>query len=559
MTLRRLWRDPRGGVGLLVAGMMPVLVSFTAFAVDIGAINLDSRRLQGIADAAALAGASLPSDAERRAGDVLSGSGFPYKVTLAAVEKGRYSLDPGIPAAQRFAPASTDQDAVRVVLRSTTPTFFARIFGTGEVGIARAAIARRQHDAAFAIGSRLASVNDGLLNAYLGALVGSELKLSALDYNALAAAQVDLFSLLPLLRARAGLSPGTYDEALAMQVALPTVLDALSQSLLDSGQGRAASAVKLIGSVAGGQSVSLGALLDPGPLGKQRSGGATMARVEGLSLLTAVLQLAARQRQVALDLGATLPGLASTRLVVAVGERMRQTPWITITDTGAAIVRTAQARVYLRTALSPVSLPGVATAVSINLPIMLDLASAEGRLAAISCPSTASRSVSLEGRTGLATATIGTVDETQVNNFATTLQPAAARLVDVGLSVGRLAITTNTRIALGEAEQWQKRTFDQREIDYGTRKTIAATAPIGGIAASLIGQAKLSVDIGLLGLFGTSLPIDPLLSAVGAALKPVGAVLDPLLLTVTGMVGVGIGEADLQVTGMRCGQATLVA
>lgn len=556
---RGLWPDRRGGVGLLVAGMMPVLVSFTAFAVDIGSINLDERRLQGIADAAALAAASLPADAERRATDVLAGSGFPSKVTLAAVQRGRYSPDPAVPEAQRFAPATTNPDAVRIVLQSSTPTFFARIFGTQEVPIARTATARRLHHAAFSIGSRLASVDDGILNAYLGALTGSELKLTALDYNALASAQVDLFALLPALRSRAGLTAATYDEVLATQVALPVALDALSQSLADTGQTRAAAATRLIANLSAGQSISLNALIDPGPLGKQRSGGTAMARVEALSLLTTMLQVAAGQRQVALDLGAKLPGLSSTRLVVAVGERTRQSPWITITDAGGTIVRTAQARTYLRTTLSPVSLPGIGAPVAINLPLVLEVASAEGRLSAIACSRVADRTVSLEARTGLATATIGTVDETQVNNFSAGLQPATARLVDVGLGVARLSVSTNTRIAMGEAEPWQRVTFDQTEIAHGTRKTISVTNPVGGVAASLIGRAKLSVDVGLLGLFGASLPLDPLLAAVGAALKPIGAVLDPLLLTVTGMVGVGIGEADLQVTGMRCGQATLVA
>lgn len=538
--------------------MMPVLVGFTAFAVDLGAIQLDNRRLQGIADAAALAAATLPSEAEARANHVVSGSGFPRPVSVTLVQRGKYALDPAVAPALRFSSAATTTpNAVRVVVQSSTPTFFARIFGTQEVAIARQATARRQHYAAFSIGSRLASVNGGILNAYLGALTGSELKLSVADYHALAGAQVDLLGMLPLLRTAANLTAASYSDILATQVALPTVLNALSQSLAGSGQTGAANAVKLIANVSSGQTVKLSALIDPGPMGGQQSGGASMAKVDALSLLTAMLQLGGKQRQVSLDLGASVLGLASTKLVVAVGERPQQSPWITITDSGAPIVRTAQARVYLRTTLLPVSLPGLGSLVSINLPILLELASAHGRLSSIDCPGSGVRSVSLEGKTDIGSATIGTVDESQISNFSTTLHPASAKLVDVSLGIllPIVSLTTNTRISLGAAEQWQKLKFSETEITNGTRKTIAGSVPVGSIASSLTNQATITPS-----LLGLQLPLlNSLVQAVGEVLKPVGALLDPLLMTVTGTLGVGLGEADLQVTGMRCGQATLVA
>jgi len=557
MILRRLARERRGGVGVAVAGMMPVLIGFTAFAVDVGAVQLDSRRLQGIADAAALAAAGAPSDAAARAQAVVSVSDFPRPVTLRQVDKGDYSLDPKVAVANRFIKDAPTPDAAHVVLESTTPTFFARIFGRDMVTIAGEATARRQHYAAFAIGSRLASVNGGILNAYLGALTGTGLNLTVMDYNALAGAQVDLLGLLPLVRTQADLTAASYKDILDTQVALPKVLNALAESLLSGGNKPASDAVKLIANVTGGQSVTLSSLIDAGPLGAQQAGGGGTARVDALSLITAMLQLGGGKRQVSLDLGTSVAGLASTKLTLAVGERMQHSPWITVTDHGATIVRTAQARIYVRTTLLPISVPGIGSLLSINLPILVELASAQGRLASIDCPGTGARTVSLEGKTDPGSATVGTVNEDLIGDFSVALQPVAAELVSVGLGplLPLIGVKAEGRISLGAAEPWQKVTFNAGEIAQGTRKTIGSSKLLTSVASSLISSTKVYPTIGIL-----TLPIlGTLVSAVGEALKPAAALLDPLLISVTGALGVGLGEADLQVTGMRCGQTILVA
>lgn len=547
--VRRLVRDRRGGVGLMVAGMMPVLVGFAAFAIDVGAVQLETRRLQGIADAAALAAASTTSGMTQRAQAIVTGSGWQHPVAVR-VEQGAYSADPAKAPSARFVASASGADAARVTLESTVPTFFARVLGTREVSIARTATARRQRFAAFSIGSRLASVDAGLLNAYLGALTGSELRLTAMDYEALASAQVDLFALLPLVRSSATLDAVTFRDILTSQVATPKLLDALSQALTGSNQTSAAAAVRQIATVAGGASVSLGTLIDPGPLGGQAAGGTGVAQLDAMALATAILQLAGPRRQVAIDLGASIPGLASTRLMLAVGERAQQSPWIAITDTGTPIVRTAQARAYLETRLSPVALPGLGSLVSINLPVLVELASAEGRLATINCAAGAGRGVTLEGRTDAGSAAIGTIETGRLDDFSTALVPARAALVDTLL----IDVIGSSRLSLGAAEPWRSLRFSESEIATRAHKTVASSQPLGGIVTSLVGQASLSVQV-----IGLPIPIDPLLRGVGAALTPIAPALDRLLMTATGTLGVGLGEADLSVTGMRCGQAILVA
>lgn len=553
MIIRRLLRDRRAGAGLVVAGMMPVLVGFTAFAVDLGAVQLDTRRLQGMADAAALAAASAPTGAAERARAVVSASGFPREVEVH-VAPGRYAPDPAVDPAARFQPGTSGPapvDAVRVELVSTSPTFFARIFAERDVAIARQATARRQRFASFSVGSRLASFNGGLLNGYLTALTGSEVKLTAMDYHALVGAQVDLFDYLSVLRTNADLTAVSYDQVLGSHVSLPRLLQALAQSLLDSGQQGAAEAIRAIANVSGGKAIPLSALIDAGPIGPQATIGRGIAEIDALSLLTAMLQLASHQRQVAVDLGTAIDGVASTRLILAVGERQQHAPWITVTDSGATIVRTAQARVYLQIRLLPLSLPGIGSLAQINLPILLELAGAQGRLGSIDCPAGGTRSVLLEGRTDIGSAAIGTVTESQLGNFAAPLEPGSATLVDTLA----LDLIGSSRISLGGVETWQKLRFSEAEIANRTRKTIASGTPAGGIAASLMSHADLRART----LLGITVPADALIQAVGAAVTPIAPALDSLLRLATGTLGVGIGEADLQVTGMRCGQAVLVA
>jgi uncharacterized membrane protein len=142
------------------------------------------------------------------------------------------------------------------------------------------------------------------------------------------------------------------------------------------------------------------------------------------------------------------------------------------------------------------------------------------------------------------------VDESKVGDFSGVLSPAPATLVDTLL----IDVIGSSKVSLGASEHWQHVKFSQTEIASGMRKTIYSSTPTTGVASSLLSQAKITGHV-----VGLPIPLDPLLKAVGGALSPVAPALDTLLMAVTGTLGVGLGEADLTVTGMRCGQAVLVA
>ncbi|MGH6615486.1 pilus assembly protein TadG-related protein [Sphingomonas sp.] len=546
---KRLIRNQSGGVGMIAAAALPMILGFAAFAVDIGSATLETRRLQGLADAAALAAAADPQQAQALAQASVAESGWPRAITVVAT-RGDYSRDANVAPTARFTASSSATDAVRVSLQTPSPTYFARIFGQRSIPIARSATAARERLAAFSVGSRLASLNGGLLNSYLSALTGSSLSLSVMDYNSLVGADVDLFSTLEALRTTASLNALTYQDILDARVTRSQLLNALANAL-DGSNANAAGSMRALAAQVSGGSISLSTLVDPGTFGTQASGGRGLVKVNSMAFVSAALQLAAPSRQVALDLGANVLGLVSTKVWIAVGERPAQSPWIAISDNGTPVIRTAQARIYTEVQIGNLSLPVVGNLVSIKLPLFVELASAEARLSSIDCSTQASRGVTIEARPNLGQAAIASVNNTnQLANFQQPVTLSTARILQVLL----IGVDARAAINLGQSEPWQTVRFDNAAITAATPKTVSSGSAVQSIAASLVSNIELTPVVGPL-----SLPLGGLVSAVGAQLGVLAPVVDGLLNTVTGALGVHLGEADVRVTGMRCGMATLVA
>ena len=549
MRVAAQWlHDRRGGVGVLVALAMPLLIGFAAFAVDLGSATLDSRRLQGIADAAAIAAAGDPDHADTLARASVASAGWSRAIAVTT-RVGRYRRDPAVAVGARFVPGSAGADAVRVSLNATSPAFFATIFGSHGIAIGRAATATRQRLASLSIGTRLASVNGGLANAYLSALTGSSVALSAVSYDALAGADVDLFGFLGALNTSASLKAASFGEIAAARVTQGQALGALASALDARGNGSAAGAVRTLALTAPGRSLSLSALIDPGPYGAQATGGSGVARVNAMALVTALVQLASPTRQVALDLGAST-GLSSSKVTLAVGERPQQSPWIAIGTDGSVVVRTAQARLYVDQQLTPAPLPGLLGTIGVRVPLFVELASGEARLTAIDCASAASAGVSVEARPSPGTAAIAALDPARLSDFSQPVALSPARLVDLAV----VQVDGKATIDLGQAEPWQPLRFSAADIAAGTSRTVSSGTVVTSVAGSLAQRLTLSARV-----IGLPLPVGPLLSGVGSRVAAAAPGLDALLDLATGTLGVHVGQADVRVTGMRCGVGALVA
>src|ERR1700754_829923 len=167
--IKRFWADERGNFAIMGAGLMTLVIGCAALGVDLGSIFADRRRTQSTADLAAIVAASNLTNATNAATATLTDNNFPASA-LTSVQLGTYTANSAIAPSARFVtPAVGTANAARVTLNTQTPLYFAKYFaGTDHYNIRSVATAATTSQAAFSIGSRLLSLNGGLLNAIIG-------------------------------------------------------------------------------------------------------------------------------------------------------------------------------------------------------------------------------------------------------------------------------------------------------------------------------------------------------------------------------------------------------
>jgi uncharacterized membrane protein len=548
-----------GNVATLTALLMPAALTLAAFAVDQGSLYLERRHMQNLTDLAAIAAATdinAPGEAAKalfRANGVsdltlLTNPGETNLPNTLLVQTGRYTADAGTAVADRFEPGGAPVNAARVVVKTHGTTFFAGNLLPAPV-IGTVAVASASNRAAFSIGSRLASLNGGIVNELLGKLLGTNLSLSVMDYNALLGADVDLLGFLDALAGKADITAGTYDDVLDSDVSIGRLVSALAD-VSSSPQASAALKTMAAGLLSSDTTVPLSRLVSLGPIGGlalgARSPGLT-AKANVMSLITAGAALADGTHQVALDLDAGLPGIATSKLDLAIGEPPQNSPWFSIGETGD-IVRTAQTRLSL---VLQVGGPGGALGATVRVPIYLELAFAEGRLGDISCPTGRpdSLDVTVEARPGVAEAWLGEADTANMKNFDKSPVVLPAQIVKAPL-----VTVTGAAHATMSNPRPTPLAFSASEIKKGTVKSVSTHDFTGSLFGSLLGDLTLNVKVAGLGL---SLP-----SVLNATLKDVltaaSPAIDEILNNVLATLGIKIGEADIRVSGGICGRSVLV-
>jgi uncharacterized membrane protein len=530
--------DRRGAVSILVALSSTVLIGCAALAVDIGWMTYSSRRLQGLADSAALAAATVqPAAREATVRQVIATAGG--TTIRHQIVPGSYAMDRTVPVGSRFVAGPAGR-AVRVELQQDIPAFFSRVLtGQPTLSTRSEAVAGRVDYAAFSLGSGLARMNGGLPGQLLSALAGTELNLSVSDYNALAAADLDLLALVPALRTRAGLTVATFDDLAGVEVDLPDLVLAMA----DVAGGGASQVLGRLALRVPDNPLRLAALFDLGPLGAiDAVSDSDHIGVNAGTLLGEMLMVADGERQIALNLGASVPGVAATTVQVAVGARPSNSPWLRLSEDGDVTISTAQQRIMLD---SKVGVPGLA---QVHLPVVVGLAAAEARLEDVSCAG-GQRTVALEVRPSPGTVAIAAVAPGSLDDMDTPLTLQPARIV----ALPGIEITAMTPIGLAAEESWQRVSFDEAAIARRTPQTVASKTPVQGIAQSLSGMTLQGRVLGIradLSVIG---------KLVGSTLAGVGPALDALLDQVLMLLGLKIGVADVTVNGVRCGRATLLA
>jgi uncharacterized membrane protein len=554
--------ERRGAVAILTAGCLLALMASAALAVDLGHVFLRSRQLQGVADLAAMAAVqALQSGAGGSPAAAATATAalnpWPGAITAAA-DTGSYVSDPSVPAASRFSAGGVSPNAVRVTLSAPVPLYFAGlIIGRTSLQVTRSAVAATAQYAAFSIGSGLASLNGGIANAMLSALTGSQVTLSAANYQALAGAKVSLLAYMPALATRANLQAMSYNQMLQTSVAPSAALGAMADVLAANGQPAAAAAAQSVAAAATGLPPSpLSSLLDLGPYGAQDHSGAggLGLNVNAMSLAEAVLAAANGSRQLSIGLNAVAPGISQISLTLAIGQRPNHSPWLTVTDSSQVIIRTNQLRLYLQAGLSP-GLLGIATAgAPLTLPVYLEAASAEAKLQSISCPSSpADQGFDLQVQPSLGTLAIAKADTSQLSNFSASVPLSTATLVSAPL----LTVTAYGQVTLGGGDAaWQPVHFSEADITAGAMKSVFAQDIAQASVASLLTETTVSAQspLGPVAFGGQS--AGPVVQGLLTAAAPT---LDQVILQVEALSGVRLGEGDVWPDGLRCNGAALMA
>ncbi len=566
----RLLEDRAGNIGVLAAISLPLMIFSLALGVDYGYLTVQRRQLQTSADLAAIAAASNVAEAEKAAATYfalnhlpasVSGTngvtipaatpvGLKAAVTTAKVVRGRYVADPDIPPEDRFKPATVDADAARVTLSRPADLFVASVFMPKSPLLSATGSASRTKVAAFSIGTRLASLNDGILNALLGKLLGTKLSLKVMDYRALVDTDLSVQPFLKAVATQLNLTAGTYEDVLNAGITMPQLL--ASMRAVEGLSGPVRSALHAIETATSGSKVKLPLSrilnIDPRKGIAVATGGDWAMSVNALQIVTAAAALANGKNQVALDTGLAIPGLASVTVALAIGEPPVETPSHRLGAPGSA-VRSAQTRLAVE-----VGIDGLAAlaGLRIKLPLYVEVAASEAKLADIRClgGSPSNANVAVDAVAGVAEIAIGKVDPSVLADFSDEPRVQKARIVDALL----LSIDA---LAHAEAKNLTKDrlTFTPTEIAAKATKSTSTRDTLTSTIQSLFGKLQVEINIKLLNLgLNTSLVTQALASTLGA----VTPALDELLYNLLLAVGVKIGEADIRVTGVACQRPALV-
>jgi len=531
---RRTLLDRRGAVGVTAALGASLLCLVAAVAIDLGGLALHARRLQGAADLSALA-AVRDLQAAQAAARLTAQANLPAEGLEVDAAVGRYTPDPSLSPEARFSAGPDAPNAARVTLAAPAPLFFSRwLMGRDEVIVVRHAVAAAPEapKAMFSLGSRLARLEGGIANQLLSGLTGSKVSLSLMDYRALADLDVNLLAFSDALATRLDLTAGDYDALLGTTVDAGAALDVLN----DLAGGRDGGALGHLTGAAVGLKLPLGQLIGVDARAPEGLRAGLDAEVSALDLVTAMLETAAGDRQIALKLDAPA-GVADLKTSLAIGERPNRSPWLTVTADGSPVIRTAQTRLYIRLRTAA-KLSGLA---QVELPILVELASSEAHLEALTCGK--DQGVKIGVRPGVARAMIGVIDESRLDDFKKPLAPQPATVLSL---LGLVSLNAKADIEAADTS-FQTVDFDRAEIDARTIKTTASRGFAGGLVGSLLQRLELTPKV-------LNLPLDvgALTRALGHVLAPIGPALDAALNPVFDLLGLRFGEADVRVHGLSC-------
>lgn len=362
------------GVTLVMVALWMGIALAALMVLDIGNLFWQKRELQKIADLSALAGSTQPlnaacsSTAPSNAKQIADANGLRAGDVFEA-KYGRWAPGAGVPLEQFFAAADVSKsNACHVEVQRNVSYFF--IFSASGnnsrwIGAKATALVSGDPVATVLVRSTLASLNGGMLNTLLSAVLGTQVNLTAASWQGIAKLNVNLLKVFDsLLDVNANV--GDYEALLDTQVKLADLLKAMVAAI-EPGQFVAADVAALqqlsllnVGNV----QVRLGDLIK---LENANPAAALNLGVNALGLIQGALQVATKHNAVNLNLG--IPGLVTVKLKVIEPAQLAiiGNP---LDDSITIEARTAQVRLWV--ALSTSTSP-VASIVNTVLGLVVDL------------------------------------------------------------------------------------------------------------------------------------------------------------------------------------------
>lgn len=335
----RLRSRQRGAIGLMAAGTMAVALVFMLLAVDSGRLYLEKRKVQAIADTAALEAAGLGGqcgsnttanayavqNAARNGFTIVAGGSRALVVTCGTLVTNASNL-------RVFTADATKNDAIRVVASSAVATSIANGIWNLFNGVplatqttlsATAVAAQAPPVAQLTIRNNLATFNTSqspVLNAVFGNLLGGGLSITAAGWQGILGTNVNLLSYLDQLAIQLKVTAGDYTTLLTTAASATDLVQAAVTLLQKGGTGVLANVndILAIAAIAPNTKVlTVGNLLN---VATGTPMAALNSTVQLFDLLQAVAQLSNSKSAVSAAVQVGLPGLASLSIQTKVIE-----------------------------------------------------------------------------------------------------------------------------------------------------------------------------------------------------------------------------------------------
>lgn len=565
----------RGAIGVMAAVTLLLALICLAPVIDTGRLYYEQRKLQRVADMAALETATQSGMCGTANADVaglarssasrngfVPGTGDSLGATLGTVEfDDRYGSKD---SARVFSAGGNMADSVQVQVMHQVPSSLvlnvASVFSNvpAQTTLTAQAVARRTAMAGLSAGTELANLDSSqseLLNNLLNALLGSKLSLNALGYKGLANANVSLLELADNLRAvGVNVEAGSVESLLGAQANLAQLFGATVDAIDPSqvlGLDTSLLRSQLITGGINKASVTLGSILTvvaPDSVRDQ----ALQGQVNALDLITALAMLANKQHAVTLGTNINLGGLLGATVKLWIIEP----PQIAFGYPGKnsnGQWRTQVHTAALRTSVeAAVGIPGV---LDVNLGLAVSVAQGTAALDTIECGGVGQPvQVSVNALPGIAQLQLGKYADPQSGVVSPISVKVLSGLVKLDVSAnGVVGGASGTTLKYEVTKPSDLPTDDQ-----SANSSLGSS--LDNALATLASSIKVEPTIlGLdpLGLIGATLSglVSSLLTLLKPAISALGhVVLDPLL----HLLGVSMGIIDVRLIDLQTSGAELL-